>query len=65
MSAANEFHEALNGDPEPAWTQVWSHIKLGRIFDSTGQHDRAMNEYGQRRRLVITRMVRWTRRTST
>ena len=26
---------------------VWSHIQLGRIFDATGQHDRALNEYRQ------------------
>jgi TonB family protein len=45
QSAANEFREALNSGWEPAWTQVWSHIQLGRIFDATGQHDRALNEY--------------------
>ncbi len=45
QSAASEFREALNRDLYPAWTQVWSHIRLGRIFDATGQHDRAMNEY--------------------
>jgi TonB family protein len=47
QSAANEFREALNSDGSPAWTQVWSHIQLGRIFDATGQHDRALNEYRQ------------------
>ena len=45
QSAANEFREALNGDLEPKWTEVWSHIKLGNIFDITGQRDRAVNEY--------------------
>jgi tetratricopeptide (TPR) repeat protein len=45
QSAANEFREALNGDQEPAWTEVWSHINLGRIFDVTGQRERAVNEY--------------------
>jgi Tfp pilus assembly protein PilF len=44
-SAANEFREAINGDLQPPWTLVWSHIQLGRIFDSTGQPDRAVNEY--------------------
>jgi hypothetical protein len=24
---------------------VWSHIELGRIFDVTGQRERAVNEY--------------------
>jgi hypothetical protein len=43
--AANEFREALNGDLEPKWTEVWSHISLGKIFDITGQRDRAVNEY--------------------
>ncbi len=45
--AANEFREALNGDQEPRWTEVWSHINLGKIFDVTGQRDRAVNEYNQ------------------
>jgi Peptidase family M1 domain len=45
QSAANEFREALNGDLEPKWTEVWSHIHLGWIFDITGQRDRAVNEY--------------------
>ena len=43
--AANEFREALNGDVEPKWTEVWAHINLGKIFDVTGQRDRAVNEY--------------------
>lgn len=47
QSAANEFREALNGDLEPKWTEVWSHINLGKIFDLTGQRERALNEYRQ------------------
>jgi hypothetical protein len=47
QSAANEFREALNGDGEPRWTEVWSHIMLGKIFDATGQRERAVNEYRQ------------------
>ncbi len=47
QTAANEFREALNGDLQPPWTEVWSHIQLGRIFDSTGQQDRAVTEYQQ------------------
>jgi tetratricopeptide (TPR) repeat protein len=43
--AADEFREALRGDREPEWTIVWSHINLGKIFDVTGQRDRALNEY--------------------
>ena len=45
QSAANEFREALNGDQDPAWVEVWSHISLGKIFDITGQRERAVNEY--------------------
>jgi hypothetical protein len=47
QSAANEFREALNGDLEPKWVEVWSHINLGKIFDITGQRERATNEYQQ------------------
>ena len=45
QSAANEFREVLNGDLEPKWTEVWAHIHLGKIFDITGQRERAVNEY--------------------
>ena len=45
QSAANEFREVLNGDLEPKWTEVWAHINLGKIFDITGQRERAVNEY--------------------
>ena len=45
QSAANEFRSALNGDLDPKWTEVWSHVNLGKIFDVTGQRDRAVNEY--------------------
>lgn len=47
QSAANEFRESLNGDGDPRWTEVWSHIMLGKIFDATGQRERAVNEYRQ------------------
>lgn len=47
QSAANAFRAALNGDLAPEWTEVWSHLNLGRIFDITGQRDRAVNEYQQ------------------
>ena len=45
QAAANEFREALNGDQDPQWVEVWSHINLGKIFDITGQRERAVNEY--------------------
>ena len=45
QSAANAYRESLNGDGEPRWTEVWSHVQLGKIFDATGQRERAVNEY--------------------
>lgn len=45
QSAANSYRDALRGDNDPKWTEVWSHIGLGRVFDLTGQRDRAVNEY--------------------
>ena len=47
QAAANAYRDALRGDDEPKWTEVWSHIQLGKIFDATGQRDRAVNEYRQ------------------
>ncbi len=47
QAAANAYRECLNGDGEPRWTEVWSHIQLGKIFDITGQRERATNEYRQ------------------
>ena len=43
--AANEFREVLAGDLEPKWTEVWARINLGKIFDISGQRERAVNEY--------------------
>ena len=45
QSSANSYRDALRGDGEPKWTEVWSHIGIGKIFDVTGQRDRAVNEY--------------------
>jgi predicted negative regulator of RcsB-dependent stress response len=45
QSAANSFRDALRGDGDPKWVEVWSHISLGKIFDITGQRERAVNEY--------------------
>ena len=44
-AAVEGFRDALNGDLQPKWVDVWSHLMLGRIFDLTGQRDRALNEY--------------------
>jgi tetratricopeptide (TPR) repeat protein len=49
QAAANSFREALQTVPEPPekWTEVWSHIYLGKIFDLLGQRERAVNEYSK------------------
>ncbi len=47
QASANSYRDALRGDGDPRWTEVWSHIQLGKIFDVTGQRDRAVNEYRQ------------------
>jgi tetratricopeptide (TPR) repeat protein len=45
QASINAYREALRGDGEPRWTEVWSHIQIGKIFDVSGQRDRAVNEY--------------------
>ena len=47
QASANAYRDSLNGDGDPRWTEVWSHIGLGKIFDITGQRERATNEYRQ------------------
>jgi aminopeptidase N len=49
QAAANAFREALQTVPDPPekWTEVWSHIYLGKIFDLLGQRERAVNEYSK------------------
>ncbi len=44
-AAMEEFRRGLDGDLDPKWIEVWSHLQLGKIFDVTGQRDRALNEY--------------------
>jgi len=53
QASANAFREALATVPEPSekWTEVWSHIYLGKIFDILGQRERALNEYNKARQL--------------
>jgi tetratricopeptide (TPR) repeat protein len=47
QSSANAYRESINGDGDPRWTEVWSRLQLGKIFDITGQRERAVNEYRQ------------------
>lgn len=44
-AAADEMRNALDGNLQPKWIDVWAHLILGEIFDATGQRDRALNEY--------------------
>jgi aminopeptidase N len=44
-AAMEEFRRSLDGDLDPKWIEVWAHLELGKIFDVTGQRDRALNEY--------------------
>lgn len=45
QEANRSFRAALQGDLNPRWIEVWCHLTLGKIFDLTGQRDRAVNEY--------------------
>jgi hypothetical protein len=49
QAAANACREVSQTVPEPSekWTEVWSHIYLGEIFDLLGQRERAVNEYSK------------------
>lgn len=45
QAAVNAYRDSLNGDDDPKWTEVWAHIAIGKIFDLTGQRDRAVEQY--------------------
>jgi len=49
QAAANSFRESLQAVPEPSekWTEVWSNIYLGKVFDLLGQRERAVNQYSK------------------
>ena len=53
QAAANEFRSAIDGDLDPSykWVEVWSHIYMGKIYDLTGQRERAVNEYSKAQHL--------------
>ena len=50
LDSANQFREALAGNLMPKWVEMWAHVNLGKIFDVTGQRERALNEYRLARR---------------
>lgn len=43
--AAQNFRNAISGDLVPQWVEVWSYINLGKIYDTRGDHERAVPEY--------------------
>ncbi|HLG17410.1 MAG TPA: M1 family aminopeptidase [Blastocatellia bacterium] len=43
------FTEALNGNLQPAWLEVWSYIYRGNCYDADGNRDRAVAEYNKAR----------------
>ena len=45
VGAVNQFSSALAGNLQPGWTKVWSLLYRAKIYDTTGQRDRAINEY--------------------
>lgn len=49
QAAANAFREAIDGDLDASykWVEVWAHIYIGKIFDLSGQRERAVNEYSK------------------
>lgn len=47
QAAANAFRDAIGGDLDPKWTEVWGHIYIGKIYDLLGQRERAVNEYSR------------------
>ncbi|HEY2546860.1 MAG TPA: M1 family aminopeptidase [Candidatus Acidoferrum sp.] len=49
QAAANSFRESLQAVPEPSekWTECWSNVYLGKVFDLLGQRERAVNQYSK------------------
>ena len=47
QSSANAYRASIDGDGDPRWTEVWSRLQLGKIFDVTGQRERAIGQYKQ------------------
>ena len=45
QASANAFREAIILQGGSRWIRPWAHVYLGKIFDVTGQRERALNEY--------------------
>lgn len=47
QASANTFRDALNGDKDPKWIEVWCYVYIGKIYDILGQRQRALAEYSK------------------
>ena len=47
--AKDAFSEALGGDLDPSWIEVWSYILRGNSYDAEGNRERAVAEYNKAR----------------
>ena len=47
QKAIDAFSQALTGDLDPNWIEVWSYIYRGNAYDALGQRDRAVAEYNK------------------
>ena len=47
--AREYFTEAINGDVQPTWLEVWSYIYKGNAWDADGNRERAVAEYEKAR----------------
>jgi aminopeptidase N len=45
QKALDAFTQALAGDLDPKWIEVWSYVYRGNAYDALGQRDRAIAEY--------------------
>jgi aminopeptidase N len=45
QKARDAFTQALDGDIEPSWIEVWSYIKRGNTYDADDNRERAVAEY--------------------
>jgi aminopeptidase N len=45
--AIDAFSQALSGDLDPKWVEVWSYVYKGNAYDALGQRDRAVTEYNK------------------
>jgi aminopeptidase N len=47
QKAIDAFTQAVNGDMDPSWIEVWSYIYRGNAYDALGQRERAVAEYNR------------------